>query len=144
MCHEKRRKPMPEMMTTSMTPTEKNRWYEARIERLRRVAKQAQGGTEEFFERTSGAALAITGGAATGFIWSKFGNGLPGSARIGDTSIEIDTLCGVLALAAAAFGMAGKHSAEVAAFGGGMLSARTAAFVGKALEEHEQAKATKP
>lgn len=129
------------MAETGLTPTEKARMLETRMEAWKRRLKKAEQGSEVFAERLTGGVMCIAGGAFAGVVWSKFGNGLPGSAKFGNTSIEIDTTIGMLALGAAAVGVAGKHSAELGTFGGGILAARTAAFVGKVLEEQEQKKA---
>jgi hypothetical protein len=128
-------------MAESMTVSEKNKVLETRMEALRRKLKKAGEGSEVVAERVTGAVMCVAGGVATGVIWSKFGNGLPGSAKIGQTNLEIDTLIGLFALGAAAVGAAGKHSAELGDFGGGMLAARAAAYVGKVLEEQEQKRA---
>jgi hypothetical protein len=129
------------MAETSMTATEKARMLETRLESWKRRLKKTQEGSEVFAERLTGTVMAVAGGATAGLVWSKFGNGLPGSAKIGNTSIEIDTALGLIAVGVAAMGAAGKHSAELGTFGGGILAARTAAFVGKVMEEHEQKKA---
>lgn len=128
-------------MAEQMTVTEKNRMLESRLEAWKRRLKRAEEGSELFAERLTGTVMAVAGGATCGIIWSKFGTGLPGSARIGNTNIEIDTALGLLAVGAAAIGAAGKHSAELGTFGGGMLAARAAAFVGRVMEEAEQKKA---
>jgi hypothetical protein len=129
------------MAETSMTATEKARMLETRLEAWKRRLKRAESGSEVFAERLTGGVMCVAGGTFAGVIWSKFGNGLPGSAKFGQTTIEIDTVLGVLALGAAAVGAAGKHSAELGTFGGGMLAARAAAYVGRVLEEQEQKKA---
>ena len=112
-----------------------------RLETWKRRVKRAQEGSEVFAERLTGTVMCVAGGTFAGVIWSKFGSGLPGSAKFGNTSVEIDTAIGLLAVGAAAAGMAGKHSAELGTFGGGILAARAAAYVGRVMEEHEQKKA---
>jgi hypothetical protein len=122
----------------ALTPTVRAERAETRLEAYRRKVKSIQGGAEEVTERMTGAMVTVGGGVFAGVIWSKFGNGTPGSAKIGETQLEIDTLIGTGLVLAAAFGMAGKHSAELGTFGGGMLAARAAAFIGRVMEEHEQ------
>lgn len=129
------------MAETSLTATERAHRAESRAEAWKRRYSNLEKGSEVFAERLTGGVMCIAGGTFSGVIWSKFGTGLPGSARFGNTSIEIDTTIGLLALGAAAIGAAGKHSAELGTFGGGMLAARAAAFVGRVLEEREQQKA---
>lgn len=129
------------MAEQALTATEKARVLETRLEAWKRRLKKAEEGSEVFAERLTGTVMCVAGGTFAGVIWSKFGTGLPGSAKFGNTSIEIDTAIGVLAIGAAAVGAAGKHSAELGTFGGGMLAARAAAFVGRVMEEHEQKKA---
>lgn len=128
-------------METGLTATERASRAETRAEAWKRRYSQLEKGSEVFAERLTGGVMCIAGGAFAGVVWSKFGTGLPGSAKFGNTSIEIDTTIGILALGAAAVGAAGKHSAELGTFGGGILAARTAAFVGRVMEEHEQKKA---
>lgn len=129
------------MAEQSLTPTEKAKMLETRLEAWKRRIKKAEEGSEVFAERLTGTVMAVAGGAFAGVVWSKFGTGIPGSAKFGNTSVEIDTAIGLLAVGAAAIGAAGKHSAELGTFGGGMLAARTAAFVGRVMEEAEQKKA---
>jgi hypothetical protein len=129
------------LMSESLTPTERVHAAESREMAWKRRYSNMQKGSEIFAERLTGGVMCIGGGVFTGAIWSKFGTGLPGSAKFGNTQIEIDTTLGLLALVAAAVGAAGKHSAELATFGGGMLAARAAAFVGKVMEEQEQKRA---
>ena len=114
---------------------------QTRLESWKRRLKRAEEGSEVFAERLTGTVITVAGGAFAGVVWSKFGTGIPGSAKFGNTSIEIDTAIGMLAVGAAAIGAAGKHSGELGTFGGGMLAARTAAFVGRVMEEAEQKKA---
>jgi hypothetical protein len=129
------------MAETGLTATERAARAETRAEAWKRRYSNLEKGSEVFAERLTGGVMCIAGGAFAGVVWSKFGTGLPGSAKFGNTSIEIDTTIGMLALGAAAVGAAGKHSAELGTFGGGILAARTAAFVGRVLEEQEQKKA---
>lgn len=124
-----------------LSPTARAERAETRLEAYRRRVKSIQGGAEEVTERMTGALVTVGGGVFAGVIWSKFGNGTPGSAKIGQTNLEIDTLIGASLVCAAAFGMAGKHSAELGTFGGGMLAARAAAYMGRVLEEQENKKA---
>ena len=126
------------MQEMQLTPTVRAERAESRLEAVKRKYKSIQGGAEEVTERMTGALVTVGGGVFAGVIWSKFGNGTPGSAKIGETNLEIDTLLGAAMVAAAAFGMAGKHSAELGTFGGGMLAARAAAFIGRVMEEHEK------
>ncbi|HET9930205.1 MAG TPA: hypothetical protein VFQ35_05950 [Polyangiaceae bacterium] len=126
-----------------MTPTQKLEAAESRLESYRRKLKAMQGAGELATERLTGCVMTVAGGAFAGVVWSKFGDGTPGSAKFGDTSFEIDTMIGFACVGAAAFGMAGKHSAELGTFGGGMLAARVAALVGRVLEEHEKKNAAK-
>lgn len=121
-----------------LTPSERAERAETRAQTWRRRYRELQDTGEVVTERVTGAIVTVAGGAFAGVIWSKFGNGTPGSARWGDTSIEIDTMLGVGLVGAAALGMAGKHSGELGTFGGGMLAARAAAWVGRVLEESEQ------
>lgn len=121
---------------TSLSERAKN--AESRAEAWKRRYSNLEKGGEVFAERLTGSVMCIAGGAFAGAVWSKFGSGLPGSAKFGNTSIEIDTTLGIIAIGCAAMGVAGKHSAELGTFGGGMLAARTAAFVGRVLEEQEQ------
>lgn len=106
----------------------------------KRYQNLANGG-EQAAERLTGTVMCIGGGMTAGVIWSKFGTGLPGSAKFGNTAIEIDVAVGGLCVLAAAFGKAGKYSQELGTFGGGMLAARAASYVGRVLEEQEQRKA---
>ena len=127
--------------TTGLTATERAHRAESRAEGWKRRYANLEKGGEVFAERLTGSVMCIAGGAFAGALWSKLGTGLPGSAKFGNTSIEIDTAIAVALIGAAAFGAAGKHSAELGTFGGGMLAARTAAFVGRVMEEAEQKKA---
>lgn len=128
-------------MATSyaLSPTERAERAETRLEAYKRRFKSVQGATEIATERMSGALTSVAGGAFAGVIWSKFGTGVPGSAKMG--SVEIDTLVGAALVGAAAMGVAGKHSDQLGTFGGGMLAARAAAYVGRVMEEREQKKA---
>ena len=111
-----------------LTATERASRAETRAEAWKRRYQSLEQGSEVFAERLTGGVMCVAGGAFAGVIWSKFGDGLPGSARFGNTTIEIDTTLGLIALAAAAMGTAGKHSSELGTFGGGMLAARAAAL----------------
>lgn len=122
----------------ALSPTQRAERAETRLEAYKRRYKSIQGSTEVVAERVTGAVMTMAGGAFCGVIWSKFGTGLPGSAKFGNTQIEIDTALGVGLVGLGAAGIAGKHSAELATFGGGMLAARAAAFVGRVMEEREQ------
>lgn len=121
----------------SLTPTQRAEAAETRLEAYKRRMRSISSAGELMTERLTHCTLTIAGGAFAGVIWSKFGTGLPGSAKFGSTEVEIDTAIGVGLVGAAAMGMAGKHSAELATVGGGMLAARAAAFVGRILEENE-------
>lgn len=122
----------------ALTPTQRAERAETRLEAYKRKIRSMSATGEAVTERLTGAVMTVAGGAFSGVIWSKFGTGLPGSARFGNSSIEIDTAIGMALVGAAAFGMAGKHSPELGTFGGGMLAARAAAFVGRVMEEREQ------
>lgn len=121
----------------TLTPSQRAERAETRLEAYKRRFKTIQGSTEVVTERLTGAVMTVAGGAFCGVIWSKFGTGLPGSAKFGSTELEIDTAIGIGLVGAAAFGIAGKHSPELGTFGGGMLAARAAALVGKMMEERE-------
>lgn len=129
------------MAETALTATERASRAESRAEAWKRRYTQLERGSEVFAERMTGTVMCVAGGTFAGVIWSKFGSGLPGSAKFGNTSIEIDTAIGLACVGAAAAGMAGRHSAELGTFGGGMLAARAAAYVGRVMEEAEQRKA---
>lgn len=122
----------------SLSPTQRAERAESRLESYKRRFKSMQGTTEQVTERVTGAVMTVAGGAFAGVIWSKFGTGLPGSARFGNTNFEIDTMIGLGLVGAAAVGVGGKHAPELGTFGGGMLAARAAAFVGRVMEEHEK------
>ena len=66
--------------------------------------KNALSKSQEGVGFVKGGVIAVAGGGTAGVIWSKFGDGTPGSARIGDTKIEIDVAIGVVCIGAAAMG----------------------------------------
>lgn len=126
------------MNSMALTPTQRAERAETATERYRRMYKNAISKSQEGVGFVKGGVMAVAGGAAAGVVWSKFGSGLPGSAKIGDTRIEIDVAIGVGCIAAAAMGYGGKYAEDLGTFGGGMLAARAAAFTGKVLEERER------